>query len=63
MRVSKNGLSIMSKSMFPQEEKPMSNFHNTIYGKRFFEDQLPELIKLLTRLVAVLEKQNDKEEE
>ena len=34
----------------------MAEFHETIYGKRYYEYQLPELIKLLGRVVVALEK-------
>ena len=33
----------------------MPAFHETVYGKRFFDKQLPELIKTLTRIADVLE--------
>lgn len=33
-------------------------FHQTGYGRTFFEYQLPTLIKALTRLAEALEKQN-----
>lgn len=35
------------------------HFHETVYGKRFFEKQLPDLIRALTRLAVALEKQNE----
>ena len=36
----------------------MAAFHETVYGKRFFDSQLPELIKTLKRIADALEKQN-----
>ena len=33
--------------------------HETAYGKRFFDAQLPELIKQLKRIADALEKQNE----
>lgn len=33
--------------------------HETVYGKRFFEHQLPELIKAINRNAAAIEKQNE----
>ena len=38
-------------------------FFETIYGKRFFESQLPELIKSINRLADALEEQNEIKEE
>ncbi len=35
-------------------------FQDTVYGKRFFEHQLPELIKAINRLTAALEENNKK---
>lgn len=40
----------------------MPNFHETMYGKRFFDGQLPKLITTLERIADALEKQNEKEE-
>lgn len=37
----------------------MLNFHETMYGKRFFDGQLPRLIKALERIADALEKQNE----
>lgn len=37
-------------------------FYQTGYGKRFFELQLPSLIKAIDRLTDAVEKQNEKEE-
>ena len=37
----------------------MTAFHETIYGKRFFDSQLPKLIKELGRIADALEKQNE----
>ena len=39
----------------------MAAFHETMYGKRFFDSQLPALIKQLTRIADALEKKNEKE--
>lgn len=36
----------------------MPQFHETQYGKRFFESQLPKLIKALERIADALEEQN-----
>ena len=33
----------------------MAQFHETIYGKRFFDSQLPALIKALERIAKALE--------
>ena len=40
----------------------MAAFHETQYGKRFFDSQLPKLIKTLERIADVLEKQNENKE-
>lgn len=40
-----------------------SDFHQTVYGKRFFEAQLPSLIKAINRLAEAIEKQNEFKEE
>jgi len=40
----------------------MPEFQNTIYGKRFFDSQLPKLIKELGRIADALEKQNELKE-
>lgn len=40
----------------------MSNLHETGLGKRFFESQLPKLIKELGRIADALEKQNELKE-
>lgn len=37
-------------------------FHETQYGKRFFDSQLPKLIKVLERIATALEKQNENKE-
>lgn len=37
----------------------MIQFHETIRGKRFFDGQLPALIKALERIADALEKQNE----
>ena len=34
-------------------------FHNTGYGRRFFDQQLPELIKAINRLAIAQEKSNE----
>lgn len=39
----------------------MAQFHETMYGKRFFDSQLPALIKALERIAAAIENQNKKE--
>lgn len=39
----------------------MAQFHETQYGKRFFDSQLPKLIKALERIADALEKQNKEE--
>lgn len=33
--------------------------HETVYGKNFFEHQLPSLIKAINRLADAVEKQNE----
>ncbi len=38
----------------------MQEFHETGYGKRFFERDLPALIKNLERIAVALEKLNDR---
>lgn len=38
-------------------------FHETGYGRTFFQSQLPNLIKALNRLAAAMEKQNELKEE
>lgn len=40
----------------------MMNFIRTEYGRRFFDGQLPRLIKALERIADALEKQNEKED-
>lgn len=37
-------------------------FHETQYGKKFFDSQLPKLIKELGRIADALEKANEKKE-
>ena len=39
------------------------DFAKTVYGRRFFESQLPRLIKSLERIADALEEQNRKEVE
>ena len=34
-------------------------FHETDYGRRFFQSQLPNLIKGINRLAEAIEKQNE----
>ena len=34
-------------------------FHETVYGKRFFDSQLPKLIKALERIADALEKMQE----
>lgn len=36
----------------------MPRFHETGYGRKFFERQLPELIEAIKRVADALEKQN-----
>lgn len=36
----------------------MPNLHETGFGRRFFENQLPNLIRELGRIADALEKQN-----
>lgn len=38
-------------------------FHETGYGRTFFQAQLPNLIKALNRLAEAIEKQNGNEKE
>ena len=38
-------------------------FHETGYGRTFFQSQLPNLIKALNRLADAMEKQNELKEE
>lgn len=38
-------------------------FHETGYGRTFFQSQLPNLIKALNRLAGAMEKQNELKEE
>ena len=38
----------------------MLKFHETVMGKRFFEKQLPDLIKALEKIGSELEKMNKK---
>lgn len=41
----------------------MAQFHETQYGKRFFDSQLPKLIKALERIADALEnKEKEKSE-
>ena len=34
-------------------------FHETVFGKRFFDGQLPNLIKQLARIADALEESNE----
>ena len=38
-------------------------FHETDYGRTFFQSQLPNLIKAINRLAEAMEKQNELKEE
>lgn len=38
----------------------MQEFHETGYGRRFFERDFPELVKNLQRIAVALEKLNDR---
>lgn len=40
----------------------MPQFYETWYGKRFFDNQLPKLIKELSRIADALEKANELKE-
>ena len=40
----------------------MPQFHETWYGKRFFDNQLPKLIKEFGRIADALEKANELKE-
>lgn len=35
------------------------NFHETVRGARFFDAQIPQLIKAITRLAAAVEENNE----
>lgn len=41
----------------------MMDFIRTMYGKRFFDGQLPRLIQALERIADALEKQNEIKQE
>lgn len=41
----------------------MMEFIRTMYGKRFFDGQLPRLIQALERIADALEKQNEIKQE
>lgn len=41
----------------------MMEFMRSMYGKRFFDGQLPRLIKALERIADALEKQNEIKQE
>ena len=54
----------MNKSKMTGGEMYMGpQFHETPYGKMFFEVQLPNLIKAINRLAEAVEKQNKLKEE
>jgi hypothetical protein len=38
-------------------------FHETGYGRTFFQSQLPNMIKAINRLADAMEKQNELKEE
>ena len=38
-------------------------FHETGYGRTFFQSQLPNLIKAINRLAEAMEKQNELKQE
>lgn len=38
----------------------MAQFHESMYGKRFFDSQLPALIKALERIAIALENKKEK---
>ena len=39
----------------------MAQFHETMYGKRFFDSQLPKLIRQFERIADALEEKNKRE--
>lgn len=39
----------------------MADFHNTLMGKKFYQNDVPELVKQLTRIADVLEKEKNKD--
>ena len=41
----------------------MPQLHETYYGKRFFDVQLPALVKALEKIAKDLERSNDEKEE
>ena len=41
----------------------MPQFHETGYGRTFFESRLPSLIKAINRLAKAIEKSNSYEED
>ena len=41
------------------KEQMGPEFHLSPYGKRFFDSQLPKLIKAIDRLADAMEKQNE----
>ena len=34
----------------------MAQFHETVFGRRFYDSQLPQLIKAINRLAEAMEK-------
>ena len=40
-----------------------TQFHETGYGRTFFQSQLPNLIKAINRLADAMEKQNELKQE
>ena len=40
----------------------MAAFHETVYGKQFFNSQLPNLIRQLSRIADALEERNELKE-
>ena len=36
----------------------MPQFHETVMGKRFYEHQVPQILKQLTRIADAMEEQN-----
>lgn len=40
----------------------MPQLHETMYGKRFFDSQLPALIKALERIAKALEEKQEEKE-
>ena len=53
----------MKVNRWEVKEQMGPEFHLSPYGKRFFESQLPKLIKAIDRLAAAIEEQNGKKKE